>query len=377
LSDLLSPPDARPPRVCVVIPTYNEALNIRRCLTRTFEAANEVESHELFVLVVDDESPDGTSLLVKDLQEQYPNLHLLSGRKTGLGDAYKRGFAYAIERLEAEFIIQMDADGQHEPHMIPLLIEVARRGFNLVIGSRYVFGGALESFSLYRRTLSRLGNLLVRYLGGVARIHDCTSGFRCISTKLIQHCDLSFMSTRGYSFQSALLCELIHNRATAIEVPIQFRKRTDGESKLTLQDQREFLWSVAKLRFRNHKEFLRYALVGSFGVAINLGTYSLLTRTLSVQPELSAAIAIETSIIVNFLLHEIWTFAPRAQYSKLPAKLVKFHTVAGLSGIANYLSFLYCYRVASLTDIAASFIGITVGAAINYTLNANWTWTRR
>ena len=118
----------------------------------------KISSHELHVLVVDDNSPDGTGDIVKKMQQQFPTLHLLTGQKKGLGDAYKRGMAHAIDKLNADIIFEMDADLQHDPAMIPLFVDLYKNGFTLIIGSRFLTGAEMPDMSYYRKFLSLFGN---------------------------------------------------------------------------------------------------------------------------------------------------------------------------------------------------------------------------
>ena len=241
---------------CIVLPTYNEADNISVIIPKIFKQQVRIESHELHVLVVDDNSPDGSRHVVEGLMPNYPNLHLITGPKQGLGDAYKRGIIWAIDNINPELIFEMDADLQHDPDLISLFITLTHYGFSLVIGSRYAPGGSTPDFSFRRRLISRVGNWMVRFFGGIHRITDCTSGYRCIKAELIQKCDLSYLSTRGYSFQSSLLCELIRNGARVIEIPIIFPDRKIGESKLSFRDQVEFLFNIPRLRFNQYRKFV-------------------------------------------------------------------------------------------------------------------------
>ena len=238
------------PVACVILPTYNEVENVTQVIPAVFEQAAKISgSHELHVLVVDDDSPDGTHAAVKKLQRQYKNLHVIGGMKRGLGDAYKRGIKYALKHLSPDVIIQMDADGQHDPEKLPQFIALSNSGISLVIGSRLAPGGETPDFSLWRKFLSHFGNWLIRSLGGVRKIHDCTSGYRCIKADVVKKCDLTRLSTRGYSFQSSLLSELLRNNATFIEIPILFKPRMHGISKLAFRDQLEFLLNIVKIRF--------------------------------------------------------------------------------------------------------------------------------
>ena len=166
----------------------------------------------------------------------FPNLHLLTGEKRGLGEA-KRGMAYALRDLHADLIFEMDADLQHDPSMLPLFVVLANNGFSLVIGSRFISGGATTNFPWYRRLISVTGTWLVRSFAGLSALTDCTSGYRCIKAELFARCDLRGLASRGYSFQSSLLCELIRRGARVIEVPIVFHERKEGKSKLSFRDQ--------------------------------------------------------------------------------------------------------------------------------------------
>jgi len=296
---------------CVILPTYNEAENVMHIIAEIFRQVEKIESHALYVLVVDDDSPDGTYNIVRQLKKEYDKLFIVKGLKKGLGDAYKRGIKYALENFSPNLIIQMDADGQHDPRQIPLFITLSTFGFDVVIGSRFAQGGDTPDFSLWRRFISLFGNWLIRFLGGVPRIHDCTSGYRCLKADILKLCDFRFLSTRGYSFQSSLLFELLRNNAKCIEVPIVFRPRLYGKSKLALRDQLEFIAKIAKIRFRKSEEFIKFITVGLSGTILNLGVYVIFTRLMEIKNFIASPMAIEIAILSNFSLNEIWTFYKR------------------------------------------------------------------
>jgi len=362
------------PKACVILPTYNEAENVNNVIPQIFAQAPEIPTHDLHVLVVDDNSPDGTQHAVRTLMERFQNLHLITGPKKGLGEAYKRGIDHATKRLSPDIVLEMDADGQHDPSLIPLFAYLANHGFSLVIGSRFAPGGSTPDFSRKRKAISLAGNWMIRFFGGLGKIHDCTSGFRCIKADVLHKCDFRFLSTRGYSFQSSALWELLKNGARVIEVPMTFGHRTHGESKLTLKDQVEFLINVAKLRFRQSEEFIRFALVGLSGMLVNLGSYFLLTRKIGFGFAAACPIAIELSILSNYLLNDAWTFKYRKVTAPVYRRLFRFHVVAASAGLLNYFTFLILVYFMHVYDILANVIGISTGMLVNYSLNSVWTW---
>jgi dolichol-phosphate mannosyltransferase len=226
---------------CIVLPTYNEADSIARLLPLIFREAEKIPTHELHVLVVDDNSPDGTGDAVRTAMGLYPRLHMISGEKRGLGGAYKRGIAHAMANFAPDLILQMDADFQHDPSLLPRFIKLSTEGYDVVIGSRFMLGVDLEGLAWHRRIISLSGTRLVRSFSGIPAVTDCTSGFRCIRADAIARCDFGTHTTRGYSFQSWILCELLRNGARFIEIPLPFPPRLYGHSKLTLRDKMEFV----------------------------------------------------------------------------------------------------------------------------------------
>lgn len=244
-------------KLCVILPTFNEIENVSIIIPLIYEQSNRIQAHDLHVLVVDANSPDGTQDAVRLLAKEFPNLHLMTGEKRGLGEAYKKGLDYALNDLDARLIVQMDADLQHDPGLIPRFTDLSGCGYGLVIGSRLMPGGSTPGFSIRRKSLSLLGNSLIRFVAGLSHIHDCTSGYRCIAAEIIRKCDLSKLSTSGYAFQSSFIFELVRAGAKVIEVPITFPDRIHGKSKLGFRDQVEFLLNLAKILVWKHQKTMR------------------------------------------------------------------------------------------------------------------------
>lgn len=212
------------------MPTYNEKENIKFIVAEIFNILPAVK-----ILVIDDNSPDGTAAAVKLLMEKYPKLSLLERQhKTGLGDAYKDAISQVVKDKEIRSIITMDADGSHGAEYLKDFF-AKNQDYDLIIGSRYVKGGGIESWESWRKELSRFGNLYAKFLIGLP-INDFTAGFMCIGREFLENLDLNKISSSGYSFLIELKFYLIYEfKARAYEVPIIFKSRREGESKLSRQ----------------------------------------------------------------------------------------------------------------------------------------------
>ena len=361
-------------KICFVLPTYNEEENIENIIKQILKEERNQSKHTFSILVVDDNSTDETQTIVQRYISLNSKVHLVTGHKKGLGDAYKRGFKYALNDLKADLIFQMDSDGQHDASLIPDFVSYIEEGKDVVIGSRFVEGGTTPDFSFSRLLMSKVGNLLVRYVGGITQVKDCTSGYRAIRASYLKELDFSYLSTRGYSFQSSLICDLAWRGADISEIPIEFSSRQGGDSKLALRDQIEFLLNIPRLGFRNLEDFMKYSLVGVSGVFVNLGLYLFLTRYYEISEVVAPLIAIESALISNFILNNFWTFGKRITQSRIRVKFVKFHLVSGFSALINYSAFLTLFLVFGLYDILANLIGIGLAAIVNYLINSNWTW---
>ena len=213
-------------RVCVLIPTYNEKDSIVRQVTTVRATCPQVD-----VLVIDDDSPDGTGRLADDLAEADPAVHVLhrSG-KDGLGRAYLDGFAWALEQ-GYDTLVEMDADGSHRPQDLPAVLAAAPDA-DLVIGSRWVPGGGIENWPPHRRALSVGGNQYVRMLLGMP-VMDATAGFRAYRAEALRHVGLTEIASQGYCFQVDLTWRFVRAGLRILEVPITFVERDAGASKMS------------------------------------------------------------------------------------------------------------------------------------------------
>ncbi|MBV9696111.1 MAG: glycosyltransferase family 2 protein [Gammaproteobacteria bacterium] len=361
-------------RIVLIIPTYNERGNIGRLIDELQTVFRSLP-HDMHVLVVDDNSPDGTAEVVRALQPGAPNVHLLQGDKRGLGAAYIRGMHYALTTLGAEAVFEMDADFSHKPADVPRLIAALEQGADFVIGSRYVAGGSIpREWGLHRRLNSRAGNLVARYVAGLYRIRDCTAGFRAIRAAVLRKIELDGLRVQGYAFQIALLHAAVAGGARVVELPVDFIDRTVGESKLGLKDIIEFFRSAAWIRFQSSRVFIKFCIVGASGVLVNLGIFSALLA-LGVNKFLASPIAIQCSIITNFLGNNYWTFRRRQLVGRVRARGLRFNVVSVLSLLISYVTFIFLsHAFPTVAPQVHQLAGIVPATLVNYFLNSYWTF---
>lgn len=361
-------------KTVVIIPTYNEAKNIGP-LVAALQGQFAGMSHEMHILVVDDNSPDGTAEIVREITASQPNVHLITGQKAGLGAAYIRGMGHALDALGADAVFEMDADFSHDPADVPRLMAELDAGADFVIGSRYVPGGSIpKEWGFWRRMNSKFGNIVARYLAGMVSVRDCTAGFRAIRASLLRELDLSDLGVKGYAFQVALLHQATVLEAKIVEIPVNFIDRTAGESKLGLRDIVEFILNCWWIRFNSLKTFLKFAIVGSSGVVVNLGFFTVFLM-LGANKYLASPIAIEISIISNFLLNNYWTFSSRNIKDRIRVRGLKFNAVSLVSLGVSYGTFIGMSMLfPQLPPQIHQLVGIVPATLVNYFLNSYWTF---
>jgi dolichol-phosphate mannosyltransferase len=215
-------------RTLVILPTYNEAENIEEVLTRTRAALPDAG-----ILVVDDGSPDGTADLAEKFNEQLGDISVVRrAGKSGLGSAYRAGFRWGIDR-GYEALVEMDSDLSHDPAALPAMLDVlGSSGAGLVVGSRYIPGGAIPDWSWHRKALSKWGNRYAGFVLGLP-VRDATSGFRAYRAEVVDRLDLDAIRADGYGFQIEMAYEVRRLGEAVVEHPISFRDRVRGTSKMS------------------------------------------------------------------------------------------------------------------------------------------------
>jgi dolichol-phosphate mannosyltransferase len=232
----------------VVLPTYNERENLTTVVTlarAALASCNPPVSGT--VLIVDDGSPDRTGELADQLAREHGDVRVLHrARKGGLGGAYLAGFDEALAN-GADFVIEMDADLSHDPADLPRLIDAARDGADVVLGSRYVAGGGVEGWPLHRQLISRAGGRYAAIMLGLP-LSDLTSGFKCFRASALRRLDPDLVHSRGYAFQIELTYHAARAGLEIVEIPIVFREREHGRSKMSAGIALEAMWRVPLLR---------------------------------------------------------------------------------------------------------------------------------
>jgi dolichol-phosphate mannosyltransferase len=364
-------------KLVIVLPTYNERENIQALIPALQEQLRGLP-YLAHILVVDDNSPDGTGDAVRSLMGEYVNLHLITGEKRGLGAAYIRGMQHALAVLTADVVVQMDADFSHDPADLPRLLKTLDLPADFVIGSRYVRGGSIPSnWSWQRKANSRLGNLVARYVAGLYRVRDCTAGFRAIRSSVLRQIDFGTLRVKGYAFQIALLHRADGLGARVAEIPVHFVDRKVGESKLGLSDIVEFLVNAWWIRLWSARTFIKFCIVGATGVVVNLAAFSGLL-VLGANPYVASPAAVEVSILWNFLLNNAWTFRYRPRSEHIGIRGMKFNAISLASLALTFGTFVILSKLfPKLPFQVDQLAAIVPTTAINYFLNSYWTFKPR
>ena len=235
----------------LILPTYNEAENIEAIVSASAETLAAASPDGFRILIVDDGSPDGTGQIGDRLAAERSEVEVLHrSSREGLGPAYLAGFEHALSS-GAGFVMEMDSDFSHSPADLARLLSAVRDGgADLALGSRYVPGGGIENWSASRRVISRGGPLYARLILGLP-VNDLTGGFKCFRAEVLEAIDLPSVTARGYAFQIELTYRAIGRGFNVVEVPIVFRDRVAGTSKMSWQITAEAAWLVPAMRLRS------------------------------------------------------------------------------------------------------------------------------
>jgi len=305
----------------VVIPTYNEAEVIGEMIDHLFtKTFPKIDNWQMHLLVVDDTSPDGTYKIVQEKQKQYPNLHLyLNKKKAGIGWAYVVGFRYAMEKLGADVLIEFDADFQHPPKDIPLLLKEIDNGYDYVAGSRKIKGGSNpKGWGFKRLFFSEVGGLLARFImffpGKLFfAVTDPTTGLKASRVKgFVDRINLEKLYSFQFGYKVELYYQMLKLGAKYKEIPLQFGLRDKGESKIASNTAIDIFRSCFLVRWHDPatQSFLKFGVVGFVGYLVNAISLAIFSG-FSWPEWLIWLLATELAIISNFTWNNLWTFSQK------------------------------------------------------------------
>jgi dolichol-phosphate mannosyltransferase len=379
----------------VIVPTYNERENIQKVVPILMDVFKKVKHWQMNILVVDDNSPDKTADVVKELQKKNPHLFLLSNpKKSGLGGAYLKGMAKAFGELRADVVFEFDADLSHDPTKIPDFLAKIDDGYDMVLGSRYIPGGAIpQDWGWYRKFLSVFGNMIVMLVLTNFRIRDWTGGYRAITKKVYEdvHSELNSSRFSGYTFQVGFLYKTVKKGFKVTEVPFHFIDRTLGQSKLGNDYIKNILLYIFEVRIQEVLEnrIFKFLVVGGIGAVTQLITLQLWRQVTFY--ELAFFLAIECAVVANFILNNFWTFSDRKPaLREYPAKFAQFNLASAGSIIIQQVlaivgkNMIGIFTLFTLPIIHMHFdtgtlfavVGILVGMFWNFFAYNKFVWKK-
>lgn len=367
-------------KAVVVLPTYNEKENIEDVITLILAQQRKTVDWELFVLVSDSSSPDGTGEEVIRLKKTNCQLELLNVKERGIGVGLVKGYQFAFTKMVADVVIQMDADLQHDPKEIANFLTEIDKGYNFVQGSRFIKGGK-NDLEWYRRFFSWSANWVSRVLLGAYKVREFTTSYRAFTKDLFFKVNLEEIPWRGNSFvfQPAFLYGVFKAGAKIKEIPIVFVDRTRGLSKMQIFNYiKDLLLFCIKARLKDSKTVFKFACVGTIGFAIN--TFGLeLFVYLGLHPALSAAFGAEGAIVSNFLLNNFWTFKHRKVDTKnLIPKFFQFNLTSFGALVIQSITILIGTSIFGFRTYRIFYIlGIGIALFWNYLMYSKVVWSKK
>jgi len=351
------------PLLSVVIPTYNESEIIARTLDEVSRVL-EREGISYEILVVDDESPDGTWRIVEKYSKINPRVRLLKRvGKRGLASAVLDG----IRESRGCYVVVMDADLQHPPRYIPLLVENALAGdLDIVVASRYTKGGGVEGWNRLRLLMSKGATILARLLvGGARKTSDPMSGFFLLKRSSVMN-RIGEFSPRGFKVLLEILAKM--EEAKVADVPYVFEPRKAGKSKLKIKIILDYIIHLIKL-----SKLLKFMLVGASGTVANLLVMYILLYLLGLSKSISSIAGIEAGLLWNFVFNETWTFESgfRGLWWE---RLVAYHASSAGGFVVTFLAMELLSSYAGVNPLLAQFIGILLGFIVNYLASSRGVW---
>ncbi len=370
-------------KITIVIPTYNEAENIDRIVPILDQEFKKAPQHQFSILVVDANSPDGTAQKARDLSAKYPYVNVLvETEKNGLGAAYVLAFKHVMVNIPCDAVIEMDADFQHKPSDVLKLAAKAEEGYDYVIGSRFIEGGSIpKDWNLYRKLISKGGNIFSSIVLGIKGVHDYTSGFKLTRIQgVLDKMDLDNVMSKGFAYKIDLLYKAKKAGAKIGEVPIEFGLRDRGDSKMEKNNFMDSLKVVIMLRMYEHPSFFKFLMVGFAGLGTDIILFNALR--LFMASGFASAIAGLFAMCVTYTLNNFWSFKHQKKDSHW-LFLRDFPIYALTSYVPIVLRSVLVgwsegtFGKTFVVDNIAFFVGISFGLIWNYTVYSRLIWRKK
>ena len=354
----------------LIAPTYNEKENIVPLVERVHKALSQYD-YEL--IIVDDNSPDGTAQLANSLSSKYPLKVIVRTTERGLASAVVAGFSQA----GGQVLGVIDADLQHPPEAIPALLDAIRGGADVAIGSRYVEGGGIEGWSTKREIISIGAKTIARLLlSSVKGIKDPLAGFFLFRREVIEG---AVLAPTGYKILLEVLVK--GNASQVVEVPYIFKERERGKSNLTFNEQLNFLKHLSHLAWFEGKikRLIKFCIVGASGFCVNLGLLAIFVEVVGMHKVWAQIPSYQISILTNFMFNDFWTFSDRRTpgLKSFLIRAVKFNLVSQVGWGINISVYYVALNAAGIYYIVSQIIAVAVATMWNFFSNLIWTWRQK
>lgn len=293
-----------------MMPVWNEVDNIKKMISVLLETEFPKIKADMHLLVVDNHSKDGTDKAVIEASKKHDNVALVQQDKPGLGWAYVRGMQYAMDKLKADAILEMDGDFQHPPRFVKPMVDAYLAGADYCIGSRYIKGGSVpKEWAISRKFVSFFGNLFIRVVLVNFKIHDLTTGFRLAKVKgVLDKIELEkLMDLNRFAYKVDLLYQCLKNSKKTVEVPLEFAPRTQEKSKFNWKEMVATFKVAIILGIKDKIRFIKFGIVGGTGFVVNYIGLEAFKR-FGLSTYFATLFATELAIISNFIFNNIWTF---------------------------------------------------------------------
>ncbi len=382
-------------KLAVVAPTFNEEENIAAFLKAVLAVQKKLSATRLEIVISDSHSTDGTAKIVQTLARRNKNIHYLDVQKRGLGLGISRGLDFAFDNLKADYAITLEADLSCDPTQIPQFAKVLEKA-DLVIGSRYVNGGKIKNWSLWRKILSKGANLVLRLLIWQPQIHEFTNLYRGMTREVWQKLRSRTAVYKDWLFLAEFVFASLQSGLKIKELPITYFDRFGGRSKMnTVGYTQDLMRSALRYRLKESASFFKFLVVGGIGFIIN--TAGLVVGVhFGLTPANAGAAGAELAIISNFILNNFWTFSDRklVSWKVIPLKFIQFNVLSIGSVVIQYSSLKIGELIFGLSRYKSSIvdtpylriftwymlfyvIGVGLGLIWNYTMYSRVIWAKK